>query len=155
MKRVAARDEGSRHLWKALMRRYRPGRHCRLRKRFPLAGIIAWRHPRSRARVAILQRGGDRPIPGIHVFINFSHSSLNRSSIRIVYANHPSAWKRGGQPLGTVVPGIPITTGASARNENDKCNKKGRNASIGISFENKGNERGGAVCFRSLFLRGT
>lgn len=92
MKRVAARDEGSRHLWKALMRRYRPGRHCRLRKRFPLAGIIAWRHPRSRARVAILQRGGGRPIPGIHVFINFSHSSLNRSSIRIVYANHPSAW---------------------------------------------------------------
>lgn len=92
MKRVVARDEGSRHLWKALMRRYRPGRHCRLRKRFPLAGIIAWRHPRSRARVAILQRGGDRPIPGIHVFINFSHSSLNRSSIRIVYANHPSAW---------------------------------------------------------------
>lgn len=41
MKRVVARDEGSRHLWKALMRRYRPGRHCRLRKRFPLAGIIA------------------------------------------------------------------------------------------------------------------
>lgn len=41
MKRVVARDEGARHLWKALMRRYRPGRHCRLRKRSPFAEIIA------------------------------------------------------------------------------------------------------------------
>lgn len=34
-KRVDARDEGSRHLWKALMRRYCLERHRRLRKLFP------------------------------------------------------------------------------------------------------------------------
>lgn len=33
-KRVVARDEGSRHSWKALMRRYCLERHCRLRKLF-------------------------------------------------------------------------------------------------------------------------
>lgn len=33
-KQVVARDEGSRHLWKALMRRYCLERHCRLRKFF-------------------------------------------------------------------------------------------------------------------------
>ena len=33
-KQVMARDEGSRHLWKALMRRYCLERHCRLRKLF-------------------------------------------------------------------------------------------------------------------------